>query len=321
MIASTALSRRRLFTALAGLAGAAVLPTAPARAATARAVRIGFQKGGLLLLSKVRGALDRKLATLGWAIAWTEFPAGPQLLEALNVGAIDLGVTGAPPPVFAQAAGMDFVYVGAEPGQPGSAGILVPDGSPARQVADLKGRRIALQKGSDSHYLLIALLRQAGLRYQDVEPVFLAPADARAAFQSGAIDAWAIWDPYLTIAQDATHARVLADYTGVGAPWSFYEAQRAFAAANPGLVHAIIAQLAEDGAWANTHVTESAATLAPLTGLPVALLTRIQSRVRFGAVPVTPAILASQQKVADVFFEQKVIPHAIDVTRNAWVER
>jgi sulfonate transport system substrate-binding protein len=311
-------SRRRVLGAAAALAGAAALPASPAFAAESRSVRIGFQKGGLLLLSKTRGALDRKLAALGWSIHWIEFPAGPQLLEGLNVNAIDFGVTGSPPPIFAQAAGVDFVYVGAEPGQPTSAGILVPADSPARKVADLKGKRVALQKGSDSHYLLIALLRQAGLRYDEIQPVFLTPADARAAFQTGSIDAWAIWDPYLTIAQDATHARVIADYTGVGAPWSFYEAQRGFATANPELVRAIVAQLADDGAWANAHVKEMVAVLAPLTGLPADTLTRIQTRVRFGAVPVTPAILASQQKVADVFFEQKVIPKAVDVSRAAW---
>ncbi len=312
----TDLSRRRALAATAALAAAA---TWPGRAFASRTVRIGFQKGGLLLLSKTRGALDRKLATLGWTIQWIEFPAGPQLLEGLNVNAIDFGVTGAPPPIFAQAAGVDFVYVGAEPGQPTSAGILVPAGSALRTVADLKGKRVALQKGSDSHYLLVALLRHAGLRYEDVKPIFLAPSDARAAFQSGALDAWAIWDPYLTIAQDATKARVLADYTAVGAPWSFYEAQRAFAAANPALVSAIVAQLADDGAWANAHVKESVATLAPLTGLPADTLTRIQARVRFGAVPVNPTIVASQQKVADVFFEQKIIPKAIDVARQVWM--
>jgi sulfonate transport system substrate-binding protein len=291
---------------------------APTFAAESRVLRLGFQKGGLLLLSKTRGALDRRLESLGWKIQWIEFPAGPQLLEGLNVNAIDFGVTGAPPPIFAQAAGVDFVYAGAEPGQPNSEAILVPHDSPVRRVADLKGKRVALQKGSSSHYLLIALLRKAGLRYEDITPVFLSPQDARAAFVSGAVDAWTIWDPYMGIAQQATNARVLADYTGIGAPWSFYEAQRGFATAHPEVVRAVVAQLADDGAWVNAHVKESVATLAPQMGLPQDTLLTLMSRVRFGAVPLNADIVASQQKIADLFFELKIIPKKIDVAAASW---
>jgi len=312
--------RRRFIVGAGALLAVAATP-ASLRAAPGRTLRLGFQKGGLLLLSRSRGALARRLAASGWTVQWIEFPAGPQLLEGLDVGAIDFGVTGSPPPIFAQAAGVNFVYVGAEPGQPNSEAILVPHDSPLRRVADLKGKRVALQKGSSSHYLLIALLRHAGVRYEDVTPVFLAPSDARAAFQRGAVDAWTIWDPYMGIAQEATQARVLADYTDVGAPWSFYEAQREFAAANPQVIAAVIAQLAEDGAWANAHVQEAVATLAPQLGMDPALLTRLQSRVHYGAVPVNAAILASQQKIADVFFELKIIPRAVDVAKAAWLPR
>ena len=307
----------RAGTTLAALGGAGAAPAAFA-APPPRVLRLGFQKGGLLLLSKTRGALDRKLQSLGWAVQWLEFPAGPQLLEGLNVGAIDFGVTGAPPPIFAQAAGVNFVYVGAEPGQPNSEAILVPRDSPVHGVADLKGKRVALQKGSSSHYLLIALLRKAGLRYEDITPVFLAPSDARAAFQSGAVAAWTVWDPYMGIAHRGTQARVLADYTGIGAPWSFYEAQRQFADAHPEIVHAVIAQLAEDGAWSNAHVPASVATLAPLLGLDAETLTALQSRVHYGAVPMAPAIAASQQKIADLFFELKIIPRRVDVAAASW---
>ena len=155
-------------------------------------------------------------------------------------GAIESGFTQADVAAWAYTGKGVYEGKGSVPGlrlianlYPESVHLVVRKGSGIKSVADLKGKRVALQKGSSSHYLLIALLRKAGLRYEDITPVFLAPSDARAAFQSGAVDAWTVWDPYMGIAQRATQARVLADYTGIGAPWSFYEAQRQFADAHP----------------------------------------------------------------------------------------
>ncbi|WP_377154547.1 aliphatic sulfonate ABC transporter substrate-binding protein [Roseateles sp. UC29_93] len=289
---------------------------------TRRTLRVGFQKGGLLPLVKARGLLEQRLAPLGWQVAWLEFPAGPQLLEAFNVDAVDIGVTGAPPPIFAQAARTDFVYIAAEPGQPHSEAILVKPDSPLRGVADLKGRRVGLQKGSSSHYLLLASLAKAGLQLRDVSPVFLSPADARAAFERGAIDAWVVWDPYLTFAQAATQARVLADFSALAPespPWSFYEARRAFAAEHGALLREqVIPLLAEAGAWANEHREESARLVAPLFGVPEAQLLQLQKRLRYGARPLTAAIAADQQRIADAFFAQKIIPAKLAVKEAFW---
>ena len=186
-------------------ASAALLLGAPrARAGAAdKVLRIGVQKYGTLVLLRERGSLEQRLAPLGWQVSWTEFPAGPQLLEGLNVGAIDLGTTGEAPPIFAQAAGADLVYVGYEPPAPRGEAILVPKDSPIATPLDLKGRKVALNKGSNVHYLLVRVLDRAGLAYGDIEPVYLPPADARAAFERGAVDAWAIWDPFLAAAQAA----------------------------------------------------------------------------------------------------------------------
>src|SRR5580658_8599593 len=136
-------------------------------------VRIGYQKYGTLVLLKARGSLEKRLAPLHVEVKWTEFPAGPQLLEGLNVGAIDFGIAGEAPPIFAQAAGADLVYVGYEP--PASAGeaILVPKDSPIRTVAELKGKKVALNKGSNVHFLLVKLLEKTGVQYKDIDAVFL----------------------------------------------------------------------------------------------------------------------------------------------------
>ena len=176
------------------------LATVIAARAEDRVVRIGFQKYGTLVLLKGKGSLEGKLRPLGYRVTWAEFPAGPQLLEALNAGAIGFGSTGEAPPIFAQAAGARLAYVAHEPPAPLGEAILFPKASPLRSVADLKGKKVALNKGSNVHYLLVRALESAGLSYADVTPIFLAPSDARAAFERGSVDAWAIWDPFLAAA-------------------------------------------------------------------------------------------------------------------------
>src|SRR5215207_1180776 len=231
--------RRREALALAGLGAGAALAARGARAAGT--LRIGYQKYGTLVLLKERGTLEGRLRPAGLEVTWTEFPAGPQLLEGLNVGAIDFGTTGEAPPIFAQAAGAPLVYVGYEPPAPRGEAILVPKESPLAGVADLKGRKVAFNKGSNVQYLLVRALESAGLTYADVEPVYLPPADARAAFERGAVDAWAIWDPFLAAAQAATGARTLVDGTGLVSNHQFYLAAQPFAAAHPAVVAAILA--------------------------------------------------------------------------------
>lgn len=163
------------------------------------ALRIGYQKGSVsMVLAKSHHLLEQRYPNT--KITWVEFPAGPQLLEALNVGSIDLGSTGDIPPIFAQAAGADLVYIGSEPPKPKAEVLLVAENSPIKSVADLKGHKVAFQKGSSSHNLLLRALQKAGLKFTDIQPVYLTPADARAAFTQGNVDAWAIWDPYYSAA-------------------------------------------------------------------------------------------------------------------------
>lgn len=307
------MKRRHLIASLAALPAASF-------AANSR-IRIGFQKGGLLLLLKLRGSLEKALPNV--QIDWKEFPTGPTLLEALDAAAIDFGVTGAPPPVFAQAAGRDFVAVAAEPGLPHSEALAVRGNSPVKTVAQLRGKRIALAKGSSSHYLLLGALQQARLRIADVQPVFLGPADARAAFETGAVDAWVVWDPYLSILQAARPLRLLADYgslaPAIQPPWSFYTARRAFAKAEGPLLRQVIQAIAAEGAWATANPEAAARVAAPVLGLGLDVLVPMHRRARFGAVPVTEAIAADQQHVADAFHAQGLIPRPIKVRENFWL--
>jgi sulfonate transport system substrate-binding protein len=278
-----------------------------------KVVRIGFQKYGQLVLVKAKGTLEEKLKPLGWTVKWTEFPGGPQLLEALNVGAIDFGTTGEAPPIFAQAAGAPLVYVGYEPPAPAGEAIIVPKDSPLKSVADLKGRNVVLNKGSNVHYLLVKALENAGLAYADVKVSFLPPADARAAFEKGAVDAWAIWDPFLAAAEAATGARQLADGTGIVANHQFYLATRAFTDAHPDVVDAALASLKEVDEWVKANPKDVAAQFAPALGIPAPILEVAVARQSYGIEPLNDDVVAAQQKLADTFFRLNLIPKAIRI--------
>ena len=307
---------RRLLLALLGAAVVAAAIPVEALAQASREVRIGYQKYGTLTLLKGRGTLETRLAQKGIKVKWTEFPAGPVLLEGLNVGSIDFGTVGEAPPIFAQAAGASLVYVGNEPPSPASEAIVVPKGSSVRSVADLKGKRVALNKGSNVHYLLVKALEKAGVPYTDVQTVFLAPADARAAFERGAVDAWVIWDPFLAAAEKQLGARVLADGKGLVANHQFYLASRSYAQANQETLRIVIDELAKVDAWGSKNLKQVATILAAQTGLDTPVLELAAQRYTYGVLPVTPQVLAEQQKIADVFARLKLIPKPI-VVRDA----
>lgn len=287
-------------------------------AAAAEVVRIGYQKYGTLVILKARGALERRLEPLGIEVRWTEFPAGPQLLEALNIGSLDFGTVGEAPPVFAQAAGADLVYVAHEPPAPAAEALLVPKDSPVRSVADLKGQRVALNKGSNVHYLLVRALEEAGLTVADIQPVYLPPADARAAFERGAVAAWAIWDPYFAAAQTQLEARVLRDGSGLVSNHQFYLAARPYAQQHPQIVGAIVEELRTVDAWGKAHPEEVARFLAPAVGLDEATVLVAARRYSYGAEWLTPAVAAEQQKIADAFSALRLIPKPIRIADALW---
>lgn len=279
-----------------------------------RLLRIGFQKSSTLLtLLKAEGALEKRFASSGIEVKWVEFPAGPQLLEGLNVGAIDFGYVGEAPPIFAQAAGANFVYAGYEESSPKAEALIVPKDSPIKTVADLKGKKIALNKGSNVHYLLVRLLEKHGLKYADVQPVFLPPADARAAFERGSVDAWVIWDPYTAAAQQQIGARILADGTGVVNNYAFFLAERQFATQRPEVISTLFEVLQQNGQWINKNGRAAAVRIAPLQGLDTAVVEQTLRNFSNVFKPISGPVIEAQQKLGDTFFELKLIPRAISV--------
>jgi len=278
-----------------------------------KTVRIGFQKYGKLVLLKSKGSLEPRLKALGYNVKWSEFSAGPALLEAINVGALDFGNTGEAPPIFAQAAGAPIRYVAFEPPAPKGEAILVPKDSPLKSVAELKGKKVALNKGSNVHYLLVKALEKANVKYSEITPVFLAPADARAAFERGAVDAWVIWDPFQAAAESAIEARTLADGTDIVANYQFYLSSQKFLESDPKIVDAILESLRDVDDWAKTDIKAVAEQLSPSVGLSVPVLEVALKRQAYGIKPIDRKVIGEQQQLADTFFSLGLIPKQIAV--------
>lgn len=276
-------------------------------------LNIGYQKYGVLPIVKARGELEKTLKQQGVQVKWVEFPAGPQLLEGLNVGSVAFGEAGEAPPIFAQAAGSAMVYIANQPAAPHAEALIVPKGSAIQSIADLKHKKVALNKGSNVHYLLLRLLESNQLSFKDITPVYLTPADARAAFESGAVDAWVIWDPFLAAAEQQLDAKVIANGEDLVNNHQFYLAQRAYATAHPKIIQTVIQELNQSTQWIAQHPDQAAALLASQTGLQHDILKRSIQRMGFAVKPLSDDVIQAQQKIADSFYQHQLIPKSLVV--------
>jgi sulfonate transport system substrate-binding protein len=275
-------------------------------------VRIGYQHIGVPFLIKSKdSALVDALRTRGAKLEWVEFQTGPQLLDAMRDEKVDLGYVGETPPVFAQAADVPFVYLAVDPPSPRSEALLVPSDSEIHDLSQLRGKKIALNQGSNVHYFVLRALESAGLSLSDVELAFLAPAEARAAFDAHAVDAWAAWDPDFASAV-IDGARVLRDGECLVDNHQFYVARTQFAAAHSELVKLVLEVFAERSEWAMTHPEEAAQLMAADSGLAYDALLTVERRHTYGLRPITADVMRKQQTIGDEFFKQKLVPSATD---------
>ncbi|MDR1661009.1 MAG: aliphatic sulfonate ABC transporter substrate-binding protein [Azoarcus sp.] len=307
---------------LLGLSVASLFAPLPAfaRAGKPGSFRVGYQKGtAILIVSKERRDLENSLQKTGVdKVEWIEFQFGPPMLEAATARSIDIGSVGDTPPIFAQAGGGDILYALAVPSSPH--GIIVPDGSSIRTLADLRGKRVAFGKGSSAHNILLKALKVAGLAYKDIQPTYLGPAEATAAFTGGKIDAWVIWDPYYALAEERLGARLITstEHAPRLASQSFYIANKDFAKNHPATLRAALDSIIETIQWADKHRDDVARLAAKSTGLDLSIMRRAFARAPFGHAEFSEKLLDEQQQTADVFFEQKLIPKRIDVRDIVW---
>lgn len=275
-------------------------------------LNVGDQKGGYEAILRASGELD----DLDYRIKWSTFTSGPPLLEAVSAGAVDIGGVGNTPPVFAAGADSNITVVGATHGSPAGEVIVVPEDSPLKEPAQLKGKSIAVAQGSSAHFQLVASLKKAGLGIGDVELNYLQPADALAAFSRGKVDAWAIWDPYTSQVLRTADARVLTTGEGVvnglgfqvASPASLKNAKKSKAIGD------LLVRLERAQKWVFEHPEEWAKVWAKETGLPYDVALDAVKRSYGTRVPVAidDAAIASEQEIADTFAELKLIPRRFD---------
>lgn len=284
---------------------APVPPPVPPEQLSSVTLRVGDQKGNSRSLLHSAG-LDDFPCTVQWAT----FPSGPPLLEAVSAEAVDIGGVGNTPPLFAAAAGAGIRVVAASKGNVASDVLLVRGNSPLQRVDELRGRAIAVAKGSSAHGQVLLTLRGAGLTLDDVELVFLQPSDALGVFQQGAVDAWAIWDPYFSQVQLEADVRVLADGTGTANGYSFQVASPA-ALADAGRNSAIadyLVRLARALRFAHDNPEARAQAWAEDTGLSVEVTRRATALGPDLPVPLDAEVIRSEQELADAFVAAEEIP-------------
>ncbi|MCU0464946.1 MAG: aliphatic sulfonate ABC transporter substrate-binding protein [Anaerolineae bacterium] len=284
-------------------------------------LRVGHQRGDYFTILKNNGSLEAAIkAEFGddATVEYTLFPAGPPLLEAVNGGSIDVGGVGNTPPIFAQAATVPLVYFASQLSTSGSA-LIVPENSPIQSLEELTGKTVAFTTGSSANYFVIEALRTVGLDFPDIVPAPLAPADARAAFDSGSIDAWVIWDPFLTIAVSQVNARPLIDSSQLEPTRGYYLASELLANENPAAVQIVFDQLQETITWVRDNPEDYAEFLESETTVPAEVWLAIrENRPIYDLEYIADDIVASQQAIADVFAELELIPNAIDVSTIIW---
>ncbi|WP_434137027.1 aliphatic sulfonate ABC transporter substrate-binding protein (plasmid) [Pseudomonas luteola] len=285
-------------------------------------LRIGYQKSSTLLaILKSQGRLEQVFSHQGVKVSWHEFTSGLPLLESLNVGNVDVSADVADTvPIFAQAAGAQLTYFAAEAPSPHAQAIVVKGGSPLQSLADLKGKRVAVTKAAGVHYLLISALKTVGLTFADIQPAYLTPADGRAALENNKVDAWVTWEPYVASAQQQQKVRILADGKGLANYQRYYLASTSFAKAHPGVLSILFEEIRKTGEWVKANPAQAAAILGPLWGnLDNATVELANSRRTYAVEPVSKASLVEQQKIADIFLQAKLIPHAVKAEEvNLW---
>ncbi len=275
-------------------------------------IRLGYQVSGDLAHEK--GVIEKRLAPQGVDVTWFQFVSGPPLLEALNVGSIDLGPAGETPPIFAQAAGTNLVYVvNTPPGTGEGSAIIVLKNSPIKTLADLKGKKVAYSRGTAQTFFVVKALEGVGLTINDINSVNLPVADGRAAFLNRTVDAFTEGDPNLIKLQRSGSIRILRNAQGIDTPGGYYLASRDFTTNNAFFLKAILEEYYQVGQWANKNRRAAAEILAPKVKTDVDTMELTLTRRNYDMRPITEKVISAQQKVADLLYQLKIVPKPVDI--------
>jgi sulfonate transport system substrate-binding protein len=295
-----------------GAANSAGTPSAANLSAVT--LNVGDQKGtGAEALLTAAGLIG----TLPFKIAWSDFTSGPSMVQAMSTGSVDIGGVGDAPPVFAASGGENIKIVGARETSAGDAdAIVVPKNSPVTSISQLRGKKVAVSFGSSDDYQLLTVLTRNGLTTKDVTLVNLQPAPALAAFTSGSVDAWDIWPPYVQQVVALKGARILVTGQPYGSPYSFEVAAKAALAdqAKAAAIKSYLTTLNKAYVWAGKHVSQWAAIWGNAAGLPASVMDEAARVSVTTPVPITSAIIDSEQNVVNQFYAAGLIPTKVDIS-------
>jgi sulfonate transport system substrate-binding protein len=280
-------------------------------------INIGYQKNGTTLLLKHKQELQKELEKEGYKVTWSEFNTGSSILEALNAGSIDFAGAGDIPSIFALEKGSNFKYIASEPSSPSSEGILVRKDSGIKSLEDLKGKRIAFNKASIAQYLLTKALESVGLSMDDVEPVYLNPPEASIAFEQGEVDAWVVWDPYMTVAESKGNI-VLKDATGIVPYRTFYFSTPEMAKKHPEIVKKFVEHLSNAGKQINNAPTEAASLLQKATNIPAETWEKVLKNKKSDVHFMDEKAVHDLQAEADDLLKIGLIKKQVQIEDHVW---
>lgn len=313
------LSRVRLAICLASAGallacGGTATPGAGGAAADLSGVtlRAGDQQRRLETMLRAAGHLDG----LKYRVQWAEFPSGPPMLQAMAGGALDLGTVGDTPPIFSAAAGSNIRVIAASSTGGDRDQILVPAGSGITTVEQLRGKRVAVAQGSSAHLTLLFALQKAGLTWNQIEPVYLQPPQAQAAFGSRQIDAWSIWYPFIAVATSGG-GRMLLDGRQLDPGYGFL-VSNVDSLANAGTSAALadfLRRVKVAQVWANSHLAQWSALYAQISGLTLDQATQTERSTEATYVPLDDKVRKAEQDAADAFTNAGLIPSKVDISK------
>jgi sulfonate transport system substrate-binding protein len=276
-------------------------------------LNIGDQKGtGAEAVLQAAGLISK----LPFKANWSDFTSGPPMLQAMGSGSVDIGGVGDAPPVFAASGGEQVAIVGARTAGPNGSALVVSKNSPITSISQLKGKKIAVAQGSSADYHLLTVLNKAGLTTKQVTLDYLQPADALAAFNSGHVDAWDIWSPYIEQVVGAGNARVLVNGSGFGSNYSFEVASRS-ALNNPAKAAAIrdyLTLLNQAYVWAGTHTTTWAKFWGDATGLPASIMDKAAVDDATKPATINSSVVSAEQQLVTNFYKAGLIPTNVNMS-------
>jgi sulfonate transport system substrate-binding protein len=248
-----------------------------------------------------------------YKIEWSSFTSGPPMLEALAADAIDIGGVGDAPPIFAAAGGAKIKVVLATKTPQVNQGVIVKGDSAISDVAGLKGKKVAVAKGSSANWILLKALQDNGLTVSDVDVAYLQPTDAQQAFTNGSVDAWVVWDPFASLAE-SQGGRLIISGDQLGIPGLGFQVASDKALGDPAKQAAIrdyLQRVRAAQAWQRDHKEAWATTYSQLTKLPPELTAKLL-QVDSQPTAIDAAVIHAQQAEADAFFAAGLIPNRVD---------